>query len=609
VLCDLWQAGDDGMTDVHSESKREDATGEEQETTDDVKTEGGGAPEEETKSAEKDAMDEDHDGGGAQEAESKEEDDNDDKEDQDEDDVARSEGAGDTKGGEGDGKGDDEGEQDGEEQDGEEQDDADKSALEQEDEEEDEDGDSMDASKKEDTTDKSSRNDPVESDGEGEDEGDGDGEEEGKDADKDNDEKDEMDDDKGDAAPDSEGGAKVKKEDTVAGGVSKSAGQPGEGEEAGDAQMQDVKDEREGGAGEGEDDEDVASSGKKVGASNKGDAEAGMSTAKTNGLRVDTAMDEEEAVGDEDKEWEKEAAESAVSEHQAGALGLAAANRAPSPPGSKDPISESKAQLAAKLRSRPQLAQVQIGNMVVKRLGNIVHDRPAYHTRRFIYPVGFLSERTYASYRQPGTKTVYVCEVLDGGRAPEFKITVSDDMDNPIVAADPTAAWRVVEQRVQAVPPSPADSRPQAVQRLCGAAYFGLAHPSVIKRLQELVGAKKCSDFPYDKKYQQLHEIVSEEEKSSVQAPAPQVSPTQPAPVANKNSSGSGAARGEASSVGSSRVATTDPDLTGEWLPLMEKVLPRHSSLPSAMLRSSSSVRVSSAHARRFLREFLSGNS
>jgi hypothetical protein len=565
------------MTDVHSESKREDATGEEQETTDDLKTEGGGAPEEEAKSPEKDAMDEDHDGAGAQEAQRKEEDDIDDKEDQNEDDVARSKGEGDVKGDEGDGKGNDEGEQDEEEQD-----DADKSALEQEDEEEDEDGDSMDAAPKEDTTDKSSRNATVESDGEGEDEGDGDGEEEGKDADKDNDEKDEIDDDQGDAAPGSEGGAKVKKEDSVASGVSKSAGQAGEEEEAGDTQMKEVKDEREGDAGEDEDDEDVASSGKKVGASKKGDADAGMSTAKTNGLRVDTSIDEQEAVGDEDKEWEKEAAESAVSEHQAGALGRAAANRPPSPPGSKDAISESKAQLAAKLRSRPQLAQVQIGNMVVKRLGNIVHDRSAYHTRRFIYPVGFLSERTYASYRQPGTKTVYVCEVLDGGRAPEFKITVSDDMDNPIVAADPTAAWRVVEQRVQAVPPSPADSRPQAVQRLCGAAYFGLAHPSVIKRLQELVGAKKCSEFPYDKKYQQLHEIVSEEEKTSVQAPAPPVSPTQPAPVANKNSSGSGAARGEVSSVGSSRIATTDPDLTGEWLPLMEKVLPCHSSLPSA---------------------------
>jgi hypothetical protein len=522
-------------------------------------------------------MDEDHDGAGAQEAQRKEEDDIDDKEDQNEDDVARSKGEGDVKGDEGDGKGNDEGEQDEEEQD-----DADKSALEQEDEEEDEDGDSMDAAPKEDTADKSSRNATVESDGEGEDEGDGDGEEEGKDADKDNDEKDEIDDDQGDAAPGSEGGAKVKKEDSVASGVSKSAGQAGEEEEAGDTQMKEVKDEREGDAGEDEDDEDVASSGKKVGASKKGDADAGMSTAKTNGLRVDTSIDEQEAVGDEDKEWEKEAAESAVSEHQAGALGRAAANRPPSPPGSKDAISESKAQLAAKLRSRPQLAQVQIGNMVVKRLGNIVHDRSAYHTRRFIYPVGFLSERTYASYRQPGTKTVYVCEVLDGGRAPEFKITVSDDMDNPIVAADPTAAWRVVEQRVQAVPPSPADSRPQAVQRLCGAAYFGLAHPSVIKRLQELVGAKKCSEFPYDKKYQQLHEIVSEEEKTSVQAPAPPVSPTQPAPVANKNSSGSGAARGEVSSVGSSRIATTDPDLTGEWLPLMEKVLPCHSSLPSA---------------------------
>jgi hypothetical protein len=131
------------------------------------------------------------------------------------------------------------------------------------------------------------------------------------------------------------------------------------------------------------------------------------------------------------------------------------------------------------------------------------------------------------------------------------------------------------------------------VQRLCGAAYFGLAHPSVIKRLQELVGAKKCSEFPYEKKYQQLHEIVQEDEKSAVQSGTP-VSPPQPAPVASKNSSGSGVARGEGSNAVGSRVAVTDPDLAGEWLPVMEKVLPHvpHSSLCSAAARRCVLVRL-----------------
>ena len=588
------------MEDAASDAKREDgslsnagATGEEQETADDEKADDGGALEEEAAaSSEKDAMDEDHDGAGVQEAETKEEDDdNDDKEeDQDEDDAAQSEGARDANEGD-DIKGDDEGEQDGEEQD-----DADKSALEQEEDEDDEDGEDVDAAKKEETEDKSSKNDAAESDAEVEDEGEGEGEEEGKGADKDDNEKDEALDEKEDTAADSEGGAQVKKEEADESGAPKSAGKPADGD-AGDVEMKEIKNEGEGGAGDGEDGEDAASSGKKVDASNEGVAEAQAdgteSKAKTNGLTVNTSMDEDEAVGEDEKEEGKERTVGAVSEHQEGAPRLAAANRAPSPSGSKDAVSASKAQLAAKLKSRPQMAQVQIGNVVVKRLGNIVHDRPAYHTRRFIYPVGFLSERTYASYRQPGSKTVYVCEVLDGGRAPEFKITVIDDMDNPIVAADPTAAWRVVEQRVQAVPPSPADSRPPAVQRLCGAAYFGLAHPSVIKRLQELVGAKKCSEFPYEKKYQQLHEIVQEDEKSAVQSGTP-VSPPQPAPVASKNSSGSGVARGEGSNAVGSRVAVTDPDLAGEWLPVMEKVLPPvpHSSLCSAAARRCVLVRL-----------------
>ncbi len=49
----------------------------------------------------------------------------------------------------------------------------------------------------------------------------------------------------------------------------------------------------------------------------------------------------------------------------------------------------------------------------------MVHDRAAYHTRRILYPVGFMSERTYASYRHPGSTTVYTCEVLDAGDRPQ----------------------------------------------------------------------------------------------------------------------------------------------------------------------------------------------
>ena len=172
----------------------------------------------------------------------------------------------------------------------------------------------------------------------------------------------------------------------------------------------------------------------------------------------------------------------------------------------------SKAHLAAKLKNRPQQSFLQLGGLTVKRLGVIVWDRPAYHTKRFIFPVGFLSERSYASYRQPGQSTAYTCEILDGGERPNFRISVQDDSENPITAKSPTEAWKVVEQRVQAVPTSHSDQQRFAGStRLCGAVYFGLAHPSVIRMLQGLPGASKCVSFAFARKREQLHEVTEEE--------------------------------------------------------------------------------------------------
>ena len=49
----------------------------------------------------------------------------------------------------------------------------------------------------------------------------------------------------------------------------------------------------------------------------------------------------------------------------------------------------------------------------------------------------------------------------------QFLVTVADDVDNPIKADDASTAWRVVQQRLQAVPTALVDSRPQ----VCMLAY------------------------------------------------------------------------------------------------------------------------------------------
>ncbi|ORY50877.1 FYRN-domain-containing protein [Rhizoclosmatium globosum] len=81
------------------------------------------------------------------------------------------------------------------------------------------------------------------------------------------------------------------------------------------------------------------------------------------------------------------------------------------------------------------------GVMTIVALGEVVFDRPAYHTERYIYPVGFKSVRSFMSILDPEKVVNYTCEVQDGGDAPKFVVTPEDCPDKAISAISLTGAW------------------------------------------------------------------------------------------------------------------------------------------------------------------------
>lgn len=60
-------------------------------------------------------------------------------------------------------------------------------------------------------------------------------------------------------------------------------------------------------------------------------------------------------------------------------------------------------------------------------LGTIVYDRPAFHSKGYIFPVGFKSVRKLPSPSQPDKLINYYSEILDGGNAPIFKVTAQNN--------------------------------------------------------------------------------------------------------------------------------------------------------------------------------------
>ena len=77
----------------------------------------------------------------------------------------------------------------------------------------------------------------------------------------------------------------------------------------------------------------------------------------------------------------------------------------------------------------------------ILNLGAVEYDRPNYHSARNIFPIGFKSVREYPSMFTPNSRCDYVCEILDGGINPEYRVTCSEDPQNPIIKDTSSGAW------------------------------------------------------------------------------------------------------------------------------------------------------------------------
>lgn len=135
---------------------------------------------------------------------------------------------------------------------------------------------------------------------------------------------------------------------------------------------------------------------------------------------------------------------------------------------------------------------ISLGVLTVNRLGT-VKPHPKFHTGRYIWPVNFQSSRMYFSMKDPEKRTLYTCDILDDNDQPCFQLTAEDDPGNPIKANSPTAAWKMVLEKVNQLKTENTGKRQFAA--VSGPEYFGFAHPSIAKLIQELPGVDQCEKY------------------------------------------------------------------------------------------------------------------
>lgn len=134
---------------------------------------------------------------------------------------------------------------------------------------------------------------------------------------------------------------------------------------------------------------------------------------------------------------------------------------------------------------------ISLGALCVHNLGRIVHDRPGFHTENRVYPIGFMSARSYGHFNEPERKCVYTCRITDnGGERPNFEIASESDTEFIITAASPDLCHAALIQTINSSPNIRSmDIRPE------GDWFFGLTHPTVMTLLQALPDIQKCANL------------------------------------------------------------------------------------------------------------------
>ncbi len=139
---------------------------------------------------------------------------------------------------------------------------------------------------------------------------------------------------------------------------------------------------------------------------------------------------------------------------------------------------------------QPQLP-LSLNMITIHALGNIIHDRPAYHNKRYILPVGFHSSRPYLSCLDANNTSVitYHSTIVDNGSAPLYQVSPEGHPDVIFSSTSSTGAWAAVAKAVSQL--RGRDSAPS----VSGPDYFGLSNPTVSMLIERLPGAHLCEQY------------------------------------------------------------------------------------------------------------------
>eukprot|EP00698_Gefionella_okellyi_P022789 TRINITY_DN7600_c0_g1_i1.p1 TRINITY_DN7600_c0_g1~~TRINITY_DN7600_c0_g1_i1.p1 ORF type:complete len:635 (+),score=96.04 TRINITY_DN7600_c0_g1_i1:30-1907(+) len=151
------------------------------------------------------------------------------------------------------------------------------------------------------------------------------------------------------------------------------------------------------------------------------------------------------------------------------------------------------------LNPKPELP-IRLGPLTVTNLGKVVRDRDGFYNDRYVYPVGYRSERLYPSHIAVGEMLTYVCEVRDdGSNQPLFCVITPGPNSQCYQSHSSTGAVKPVIEQIRQVRLKATGQESKLA--VSGPDFFGFYHEEVQAAIDRLPGALsvRSSDRPIGK--------------------------------------------------------------------------------------------------------------
>jgi len=130
---------------------------------------------------------------------------------------------------------------------------------------------------------------------------------------------------------------------------------------------------------------------------------------------------------------------------------------------------------------------VQAKGATIYDLGRVVYDKPAYHSKAYIWPVGYKSMRKLPSIKNTKEYVFYTSEILDGGKAPIFQVSPQDNPNLKVTHSTSSGVWCEVLKMIKRKPNV----------SVSGPEMYGFSDPTIKMLIQELPNADKCESYEW----------------------------------------------------------------------------------------------------------------